>query len=248
MKGCFVCEEGSSRLNYVYAGGRRERFMELLEICPPVIHAGNLEENRAFLKECEVMLSTWGMVPFTGGELRAYFPNLKILFYAAGSVQGFARPFLQNGIRVVSAWGAMCRPVAQFTVSCIVFANKGAFQAARLYREEGFRAGKVLATEHFPGTYGTKIGILGAGMIGSLVIEMLRGYPVEVLVYDPFLPENRAKELGVRLCSLEEVFSECQTISNHIANNERTVGMLDYSLFSRMKDNAAFINLSLIHI
>ena len=90
MKGCFVCEEGSSRLNYVYAGGRRERFMELLEICPPVIHAGNLEENRAFLKECEVMLSTWGMVPFTGGELRAYFPNLKILFYAAGSVQGLS--------------------------------------------------------------------------------------------------------------------------------------------------------------
>lgn len=40
----------------------------------------------------------------------------------------------------------------------------------------------------------------------------------------------------------EFIFKNCQTISNHIANIPETVGMIDYSLFSLMKDNATFIN------
>lgn len=63
------------------------------------------------------------------------------------------------------------------------------------------------------------------------------------MVYDPFLPRARQEALGLdRLCSLEEVFSTCQTISCHIANNEQTRGMLDYRLFSRMGDTVCFVN------
>ena len=38
------------------------------------------------------------------------------------------------------------------------------------------------------------------------------------------------------------MFEKCQTVTNHTANNEQTKGMLNYSLFSRMKNNATFIN------
>lgn len=40
----------------------------------------------------------------------------------------------------------------------------------------------------------------------------------------------------------EFIFENCNTISNHIANLPVTVGLLDYNLFSRMKENAVFIN------
>ncbi|MFV0400166.1 MAG: hydroxyacid dehydrogenase [Oscillospiraceae bacterium] len=243
MKGCFVCKEGSDRLDYVFASGRKEQFSPLLELCPETIHYGNLEKYRSFLRETEVILATWDMIPFTEEELAEHFPSLRLVLYAAGSVQAFARPFLKRGIHIASAWGAMSIPVAQFTVASIVFLNKGAFLSAEAYRNNGFGAGKQIATVDFPGSYSTKVGILGAGMIGSLVISMLRDYNLELMVYDPFLSPNRQKELGLeRLYSLEEIFAECQTISNHIANNERTVGMLNYSLFSRMKHNAAFLN------
>ena len=43
-----------------------------------------------------------------------------------------------------------------------------------------------------------KIGIIGAGMIGKLVIEMLKAYRLKVLVFDPFLPDEKAEELGVK--------------------------------------------------
>ena len=53
---------------------------------------------------------------------------------------------------------------------------------------------------------------------------------------------EKAAKLGVKLVSLEEIFSTCQTISNHTANLPETVGMLNGKLFNLMKDNATFIN------
>lgn len=242
MKGCFVSKEESDRLFYVYGGGRRELFNRELELLPQVIHRNNLDENIEFLKDIEVILCTWDMEILTKEEIGHYFPSLKILFYAAGSVQYFGRPFLERGIQLVSAWGAMAIPVAEFTIGQIIQANKGFYLAMSLYKNGHYEGGKSFSTMEFPGTYHTKVGILGAGMIGSLVISMLKSYSVEIMVYDPFMSEEKAMKLGVKGFSLEEVFSECQTVSNHIANNAETVGMLNYKLFSLMKDNAAFIN------
>jgi len=241
IKACFVGRD-VDKINYVYGGGRKELFEKELEIYPEIINKSNLERHKEFLKQAEIILSTWGMEDFTAEEIDEFFPNLKAIFYAAGSVQYFARPFLKKGIKVISAWGAMAIPVAEFTVGLIIHANKGTYLAMRRYRDEGYEAGKELAAMQFPGTYGTKVGILGAGMIGSRVIKMLKNYSVDIMVYDPFMSEEKAKSLGVKHHSLEEIFSQCQTISNHLANNEQTVGILNYRLFNLMKDNAAFIN------
>ena len=79
-------------------------------------------------------------------------------------------------------------------------------------------------------------------MIGTKVIEFLKPFNVQVLVYDPFLSDERAEELGVKKATLKEIFSQCQTISNHIANLPATVGMLNKEHFNCMLPNATFIN------
>lgn len=79
-------------------------------------------------------------------------------------------------------------------------------------------------------------------MIGKLVIRMLKQYNLEVLVFDPFLPDEMAAELGVEKVGLERVFKECQVVSNHLANNEHTKGMLNGKLFEKMQPYATFIN------
>ncbi len=185
--------------------------------------------------------STWGMPAFTCEEIATHLPHLRAVFYAAGSVQGFAAPFLESGVRVFSAWGANAIPVAEYTVAQIILANKGFYGAARLASNGHYRDASAYFGR-FPGNYGATVGILGAGMIGKLVIRMLRPYNVHVKVFDPFLPPAVAEELGVTLCSLEEIFSTCETISNHLANHSQTVGILHYDLFSRMKTNATFLN------
>ncbi len=198
----------------------------------------DLLANPAQFADTEYIFSTWGMPAFTEEEIRACLPSLKAVFYGAGTVQKFARPFINCGVKVFSAWAANAVPVAEYTVSQIILANKGFFQTMRYTdKPEGK---KILA--NFLGNYGAKVGIIGAGMIGKLVIRMLKAYALEVLVFDPFLPDETAQELGVEKTSLERIFKECTVVSNHLANNEQTQGMLCGAHFNSMLPYATFIN------
>ena len=191
--------------------------------------------------EIEAVFSSWGMPCLTEAQISERLPNLRCVFYAAGTVQYFARPFLHKGIRVFSAWAANAVPVAEFTLAQILLANKGFFQLDRRYRKEGYQAAADYAA-HFDGNYHNKVGLLGAGMVGKKVIENLKPFDLEIEVFDPFLPDAAAKALGVRKTSLENIFQTCPVISNHLANNKETEGMLDYHLFSLMSPYAVFIN------
>jgi len=190
-----------------------------------------LLENPSLSKDTEYVFSTWGIEKISEEEIAVCFPKLKCVFYGAGTVQEFARPFLNRGIKVFSAWAANAVPVAEYTLSQVLLANKGFYQGLNRFRESR----NILKSRDFsfqyPGNYGCKVGIIGVGMIGTLVVKLLKQFHLNVLVYDPFLPDEKAASLGVQKCSLEEIFSECTTITNHMANNAQTVGMLDYDLF-----------------
>lgn len=192
--------------------------------------------------DAEAIFTSWGFPAFSAEEIAAHLPRVRAIFYAAGTVQGFARPFLERGVCVFSAWRENAIPVAETTVSEILLANKGFFLASRRYTSAEARRAASGYFQTLPGNFDCRVGLIGCGCIGSLVAERLRPHRIEVLVFDPFLPDERAAALGVRKTSLEEIFSTCQTISNHLANNRQTVGMLDYALFSRMLPNATFIN------
>ena len=214
---------------------------ESADLPTTVVTAQALEEHRELLASAEYAFSTWGMPVLTEEQIAEYLPKLKAVFYAAGSVQSFARPFLNRGIRIFSAWAANAIPVAEYAVSQIVLANKGYFRGVRLERSVSRQASFDFSSS-LPGNYRVKVGILGAGMIGSLVCRMLKAYDVEVLVYDPFASDEKLADLGAKRATLDEIFSQCQTISCHIANLPATVGMLTYEHFSRMNPTATFVN------
>ncbi|MBR3928769.1 MAG: glycerate dehydrogenase [Clostridia bacterium] len=184
----------------------------------------------------DFIFSTWG---FPKIDVKKY-PNLKCVFYGAGSVQLFARNLLENKIRLFSAWKANAVPVAEFTFAQILLAVKGYFPSLKIAKINRPEANKLINLH--PGAYRTRVGILGLGAIGSLVARRLKDTDLEVWAYDPFVSGERAMELGVQLHSLEEIFSECQVVSNHIANLPQTVGILKREHFFQMRDYACFIN------
>jgi phosphoglycerate dehydrogenase-like enzyme len=227
-------------LNYVYSNEIKNKLNSITELYPNPINRENLHEHFDVLKEAEIAFSTWGMIDFSEDEIKEYLPKLKAVFYAAGSVQGFARPYLNCGIKVASAWAANAVPVAEYTVAQIILSAKGFFQCAQITKDSYDNGVKL--SKNFPGNYNIKIGLLGAGMIGKKVIELLAPYKYEILVFDPFLTDEKAFELNVKKAELSEIFKSCQVISNHLANLPETVGILNKNHFEKMLSYAVFIN------
>ena len=155
-------------------------------------------------------------------------------------MQCFARPFLNLGIRVCSAWKANAVPVIEYAVSQILLANKGFYQLTRLIRKNRESAEDFFT--HFKGNYRAKVGILGDGAIGGGVIDELLRHNLNVFVYSITMTSEQAKAKGVRLAGLEEIFSTCDVISNHLANNEETKGIINGKLLLSLPDYATFIN------
>lgn len=236
MRSIFLCNK-KSNVEKVYA----DSFGKLSDVERRVYSSADvLGEPEAF-SGVEYIFSTWGMPAMSKDEIKSCFPNLKCVFYAAGSVQAFARPFLACGVKVFSAWAANAVPVVEYTLAQIILANKGFFAHSREMKKGNREAGKLMR-DSYPGNYGENVGIIGVGMIGSQVAERLKGYKLNVLAFDPFLSDTRAEALGIRKVSLDELFSSCRVISNHMANNEQTKGMLDYGYFSKMMPFSTFIN------
>lgn len=240
MKAIFVCEQ-TDTLFSVYDEASVAKLRSFIDIEQRVYTKEDILRNSAQFANVEYIFSTWGMPAFTEEEIRAFLPALKCVFYGAGSVQSFARPFLNCGVQVFSAWRANAVPVAEMAVAQIILSNKGYFLSNRVYHGEGWEAARS-AFAKCRGNYGETVGIIGAGMIGKLVIQMLKQYHLHVLVFDPFLSPEKAAELGVEKCDLPTLFEKAFVISNHLANNDQTRGMLHYGLFSRMRQNAVFIN------
>lgn len=227
----------SALIEAVYGRGRLEAIAGMTALDPEIIHLGNFDEHAEFLKRVEVIFSTWGMPLLTAAHLDR-LPSLKALFYAAGTVRGFAGPLIERGITVVSAWQANAVPVAEFTLAEILLATKGYFRNSR-----GLRSPADFGTAfRGRGNFGEKISLLGAGAVGRRLIELLLPHELRVQVFDPYLSRKQAVELGVRQVSLEEAFSEGYVVSNHLADLPETTRLLNRRLFESMRPDATFIN------
>ncbi len=204
------------------------------------INRKNLKKNESFLSDCEIAFATWGMPQFTKEEIARYMPKLKAVFYAAGTVQYFARPFLESEVKVFSAFAANAVPVAEYTFAQISLAAKGYFQAAKYYRPLPVRS--LIFANSASGCFGCKGGLAGLGAIGREVARKLRELDVEVYACDPFVSEETARQLGVTLVDMETLFSECDIISNHLANKPELKNVFNGKLFKKMKKHSTFIN------
>lgn len=226
----------------VWGSSQQERLARLVELPEAVITPATLADSAEWLAETRVIFSTWGMPCLTPEQL-ALMPNLQAVFYAAGTVKGFAEPLFDRNVTVVSAWAANAVPVAEYTLSQILFGLKLGWQHRRQFQKNpGPQGWKQLP---IPGVYGATVGLVSLGMIGRKVCQLLQPFQIRKLAYDPFVRDETLRELGtVRADSLEEVFSTGDIVTIHTPWLKETEGIVTGKLLSLMKPNATFINTS----
>lgn len=236
IKGLYIMK--SDKVDIVYTKENREQIEKYVQFDKPPLTSEEVMVDLSILKDIEVIFSSWGAPKMDKTFLHAA-PCLKAVFYGAGSVKNFISPeFWKRKIQLTSAYGANAVPVAEYTIAQIIISLKMGWLHMRRAKE----LKKHLQENFVPGAYGSTVGIISLGMIGRMIIKRLQSYDLKILAYDPFTREEDAKDLGVELVSLEELFKRSHVVSLHTPRLKETEGMINGRLFSLMKEGTTFIN------
>ena len=188
----------------------------------------------------EVIITSWKSPNITDEHL-AQAPDLKIVGHAAGTVKKRLAPAgHERGIVLLSASDVIAESVAEFTLWAMLSGQRNLYKYDHLMKTE--RGWKAHNENYGHCLYSKKVGIISASMIGRRVINMLKPFHCDVMVYDPYLSDKDAQTLGVRTVSLETLFSTSDIISVHAPSTPETKGMINAAHFQSIRDGALFIN------
>ncbi|MGP4041420.1 hydroxyacid dehydrogenase [Gracilibacillus sp. D59] len=236
-KAMYVMDQRSFDL--VYPKFVREEIGELVDIEVEPMNKEQLLNDLSILEEVEILLTGWGG-PTLDERLLEHAPNLKAVLYAAGSIKSIATDAAwERGILFTTAVTANGRPVAEFTLSQILFCLKNGWQFVRDIRSLERYPAKPFEIK---GAYRSTVGLISLSTVGRHTLELLKPFDMDVLAFDPFVTEEEANRLGVTMCSLEDIFRKADIVSLHTPLLKETIGMITGDHFSLMKNGASFIN------
>ncbi len=147
------------------------------------------------------------------------------------------------GIPVKNTPGGNARSVAELSVGLML-----ALSRKINYIYEGIKKGKFTRFG-MPETegneiYGKVLGLVGGGQIARLTAGiMTAAFGAKVLVYDPFLDEEKCKEFGFeKIATLNELFSKSDFISIHVPLLDSTKHMINKEVLDSSKPGLILIN------
>lgn len=203
-------------------------------------------EIAALIAGFDGLITGWG-TPALTGEVFEKADILGIIAHSAGSVKYMLsekvveRYIIPRNICVFSANHAIAYNVAESTVGLLIMASHRFIDHALAFRERGLWRDPEIPSN---GQYlqGSTVGLVSASKVGKEVIRMLKPFDLTLLVYDPFLDEQEADELGVVKTDLDSLFSRSNFVSIHAPNIPETWGMIGSKQLRLMKEGAILIN------
>lgn len=89
---------------------------------------------------------------------------------------------------------------------------------------------------------GKTLGVVGLGNIGRIVADRARGLSMKVIGFDPMVTADRAAQLGVELCTLDEIFARADAITVHTPMTAQTKGLVNKDVLPRLKKGVLLVN------
>jgi len=144
----------------------------------------------------------------------------------------------RKGIIVMNTPEGNTISAAEHTISMLLALSRNIPQANLSLKKGIWDRKRFMGTE----VYGKTLGIIGLGRIGSNVAKRAQGLGMKVIAYDPFITREKAEEIGVTLCELDELLSQVDYLSIHTPLTGHTRGLIGDREFSLMKDGVRVIN------
>ncbi|HKN22151.1 MAG TPA: NAD(P)-dependent oxidoreductase, partial [Terracidiphilus sp.] len=171
--------------------------------------------------------------------LMAQAPKLRVIGRAGVGVDNIdAEAATRRGIVVMNTPGANAVAVAELTIGLMIaLARK--LPAANTSMHGGKWEKKNLQGLELRGK---TLGILGLGRIGLDVARRARGFGMEIIGTDPFVSAAVARENGITVAPMEELFAKADYLTLHVGLTPQTHGIINAKTLATMKKGVRIIN------
>ena len=174
-------------------------------------------------------------------EMIAAAPDLKVIGRAGIGVDNIdIDAATARGVLVVNAPHANTISAAEQAMALMLS------QARNIPRAHATLTGGAWDRKSFQGVelHGKTAGIVGLGKIGTLVAQRCAAFGMDVIAYDPFVTEDRARRLGVALVDLDTLLGTSDFISIHLPKTKETENLIGGENLAKLKPGVRIVNTS----
>lgn len=220
------------------------------ECCPAgaelvvAVYDENSNDNEAFYKEIEdadIIVNSY--VYFGKKEIDTMKKCKVISFQSTGFNEVDLDYATEKGVGVVSILDYCTEETAENTMALILCLERSLRiydRSVQVKKEWNFMA--AYEGWHLKRMSGQTVGIVGLGRIGQAVACRCQSFNMRVVAYDPFLPPEVAKCMGVDLVDLDYLLAESDVISIHMNLTDENYHMFNKDLFMKCKKHPFLVN------
>ena len=143
-----------------------------------------------------------------------------------------------RGVAVVNAPTGNTIAAAEHAFALMMALSRNIAQADASMRRGEWTRGKFMGVE----LRGKTLGVIGLGKVGSEVAKRGVAFQMNVLAFDPYVPEDRARGMGVELVDMERLVSETDYISIHTPLTNGKKSLIGEPEFKKLKKGVRIIN------
>ena len=216
---------------------------------PPPPDADEDRRLIAAIGDADALIVSIG-APRITGEILDACPNLRFV----GELEGdqFASRIdveaaWQRGVRTVDTTNGSSYGVAEWALAMTMIGLRNAGEQFRdiIDRKPAFHTVPWESRAFKPDELtGRTVGLIGCGIIGRRLLELLEPFHTTTFVHDPYVPRELADIYDVTFTSLDNVLSLSDVVVCLAPITPATKGMLGAREFALMRDGSVFVNVS----
>ena len=165
--------------------------------------------------------------------------KLKIIARAGVGVDNVdVQAATERGVMVINAPESTSITVAEHTMGLILALSRKIAIADSSVKNGKWEKSKFMGIE----LNGKILGVIGMGRIGSQVVTRSKAFGMETIVYDPYITEKTASELGVTVVDFETLIKKSDVMTIHVPLTSETKYLIGKEQLEMMKENAFLVN------
>ncbi len=192
---------------------------------------------QANLADCDALVVR-SAVKVTEDVLKAS-PKLRVIGRAGVGVDNVDLTAATDaGVLVMNTPGGNAISVAEHTLALMLSMARAIPQASFSTKAGKWEKKKFLGNE----LRGKTLGIIGLGSVGREVVKRAKPFEMNVIGHDPYVSPQTARDMGVELVSLDELYKQSDYLTLHVAHTPETERMLNADAFAKMKNGVRIVN------